>query len=57
MPVFDRIEMDVIEVPLKIVLVTQGVLSIPPLPNPALSLGSTAGRDPFAAGGRLEKRS
>jgi hypothetical protein len=39
--------MDVIEVPLKIVLVTQGVLPIPPLPNPALSLGGTASRDPF----------
>ena len=55
MPVFDRIEMDVIEVPHKIVLVTQGVLPIPPLPNPALSLGGTAGRDPFAAGQTARK--
>ena len=55
MPVFDRIEMDVIEVPDKIVLVTQGVLPIPPLPNPALSLRGTAGRDPFAAGQTARK--
>ena len=55
MPVFDRIEMDVIEVPHKIVLVTQRVLPIAPLPNPTLSLGGTAGRDPFAAGQTARK--
>ena len=55
MPVFDRIEVDVIDMPLKIDLVTQGALPIPPLPNPALSLGSTAGRDPFAAGQTMRK--
>jgi hypothetical protein len=55
MPVFDRIEVDVIAMPLKIVLVTQGVLLVPPLPNPALSLAGTAGRDPFALGQTMRK--
>ena len=38
-PVFDRIEMDIIDVPGKIALITHRMLPKPTLPNPALSLG------------------
>ena len=38
-PVFDRIEMDIIDVSGKLVGVTHGMLPKPALPNPALSLG------------------
>jgi len=45
---FDRVEVDVIEAPHKIGLVAQGMLPIPPLPNPTLAFAGAAGRDPLA---------
>jgi hypothetical protein len=47
---FDRVEVDVIEVPGKIGLVAQGVLPITPLPNSALAFAGAARRDPLAWG-------
>ena len=40
--VLHRIEVNVIEVPPKIILVAQRVLPISPLPNPSLALGGAA---------------
>ena len=37
------IEVNVVEVPRKIVLVAQRMLPISPLPNPALAVGGAAG--------------
>ena len=51
MAVPDRIEVDVIEVPRKIVLVAQRMLPISPLPNPALGFGG----NPFASGQSMRK--
>jgi hypothetical protein len=45
--VLHRIEMDVIEVTHEVVLAAQGVLPVPPLPDPALGFGGAAGRDRF----------
>jgi len=53
--VLHRIEMDVVEVPRKIVLVAQRMLPISPLPNPALAFGGAAGGDPFAFGQSMRK--
>jgi hypothetical protein len=33
----------------EIVVVTEGMLPTPPLPNPALAFANTAGGDPFAS--------
>ena len=43
----DRIEMDVIAVPLTIVLVTQCVLPVSPLPNAAFAFGLATLRTSF----------
>jgi hypothetical protein len=53
--VLHRIEVDVIEVPHEVVLVAQRMLSISPLPNPALAFGGAAGRDPFPSGQSIRK--
>ena len=45
---FDRIEVDVITMPFKIDLVTQGVLPIPPLPDPAFRFALPARRATLA---------
>jgi hypothetical protein len=55
MAVLHRIEVNVIEVPRKIVLVAERVLSIPALPNPALAFGGAAGGDPFGSGQTMGK--
>jgi hypothetical protein len=55
MPVFDRIEMDVIEVPHKILLVTQGVLPIAPLPTPRSPLAARLAEIRSPPGRRREK--
>ncbi len=41
-PVSDRIEMDIVDTPAKIVGITHRMLPKPALPNPALSLGGAA---------------
>ena len=43
----DRIEMDVINMTLKIVLIANCMLPIAPLPDAALAFGGSAGRDRF----------
>jgi len=48
--VFDRIKVNVIDVPRKIVLVPQRVLPIAALRNPAFAFAQTTGRDPLAVG-------
>ena len=48
MPVLNRVEVNVIEVPRKIVFVAQRVLPIAALPNPALAFAQAAGRNRFA---------
>ena len=53
--VLHRIEVDVIEVPRKIVRVAQRMLPISPLPDPALGFGGTAGGDRFTRGKAREK--
>jgi hypothetical protein len=45
MAMLDRVEVDVIAVPDKIVLAAQCMLSIAPLPDPALAFRGAAGRD------------
>jgi hypothetical protein len=40
--------MNMVEMPGKIVLVTQRMLPIPPLPNPTLAFAGTAGGDRLA---------
>jgi hypothetical protein len=47
MGVLYRIEVNVIEVARKVVFVAQRMLSISPLPNPALGFGGAAGRNRF----------
>jgi hypothetical protein len=46
----DRIDMDVLDVPCQIVLITNRVLPITSLPDPALALGGAAGRNGLANG-------
>ena len=53
--VFHRIEVNVVEVPRRILLVAQGVFPIPTLPDPALALGGAAGGAPFASGQSVRK--
>jgi hypothetical protein len=53
--VFDWIEMNVIEVPFKIILLAQRALLISPLPNPALAFAGTAGGYPFASRQTMRK--
>jgi hypothetical protein len=48
MAVLHGIEMNVIGVSREISLVTQGMLPIAPLPNPALAFACTACGNPFA---------
>jgi hypothetical protein len=48
-PMFDRIEVNIIEMPGEIVIVTQRMLPVPSLPNPALAFAGAAGGDPFAS--------
>jgi hypothetical protein len=55
MTVLDRIEMDVIDVPLQVPLVTQRMLPISPLPDPPLAFGGAALGDPFASGQSMRK--
>ena len=50
------IEVDVIEVQRKIVLFTQSMLPLSPLPNPQLAFGTTAGPDPFAGANHAKSR-
>jgi hypothetical protein len=46
---FDRIEVNIIEIPGEIAMVTQRMLPVPSLPNPALAFAGAAGGDPFAS--------
>jgi hypothetical protein len=48
--VFDRVEVDVIEMPGKIGLVAQGIFPISSVPNPALAFAGAADRDLLASG-------
>jgi hypothetical protein len=43
-PVLDRIEMNVIDVPLKIGIISDCMLPIPPLPQASLAFDDLAGR-------------
>jgi hypothetical protein len=54
--VFDRIEVDVIEMPGKIGVVAQRVLPISSLPNSALAFAGAAGRDPLVLGNHAKRR-
>ena len=47
MAVFDRIEMDVIEMTRKIAFVEHRMLPKSPLPNPVFAFRGAAGGDPF----------
>jgi hypothetical protein len=47
---FDRVELDIIDVPLEILLIAQCVFPISSLPNTALAFGGPAGRDIFSSG-------
>ncbi len=47
MAMFDRIEMDVIHVPSKIVIINDQVFPVPALPNAPLTLATAPQRPPF----------
>ena len=48
--VLHRIEVDIIDVPLEVLLIAQCVLPVASLPNAALAFGDPAGRNLFAGG-------
>jgi len=50
MPVFNRIEVDVIDVPCVVLIVAQRMLPVAPLPDPAFGLGDAACRAELASG-------
>jgi hypothetical protein len=46
---FDRVDMDVVDVTLEVALVANGMLPIAALPDAAFALGDAAAGNPFAA--------